>query len=158
MAALSLVYRRPRYLVLAAVLFAVMATFYLWSSQVLLIVNGSVSSLVEPSFIAAALLLAFLFGVTVPMQVYAIRLAAASTKQTGGTVLGAVLGTASMTCCAPVVVPSLLSLLGFSGTTILGINGVLHRYWLPLATLGIILLAYSFFSVVQGMSRECSFE
>lgn len=143
---------------LAAALFVLMATFYLWSSQVLLIANGSVSFLVEPPFIGTALLLAFLFGVTVPMQIYAIRLAASSAQQTSGTVLGAVLGTASMTCCAPVIVPSLLSLLGFSGTTILGINGVLHRYWLPLAALGIILLAYSFFSVLQGMTRECALE
>lgn len=158
MGALDIVYRQPRYVVLAAVLFSVMAIFYLWSSQVLLIANGSVSFLVEPPFIAAALVLAALFALTLPMQVYAVRLAAASAPQTGGTVLGAVLGTASMTCCAPVLLPSLLSLLGFSGTTILGINGVLHRYWLPLATLGIILLAYSFVSVVQGLNRECALE
>ncbi len=158
MDALGLVYRQPRYLLLAMALFAGMAIFYLWSSQVLLIANGSVSFLAEPPFIAAALLLAFLFAVTLPMQVYAVRLAATSARQTGGTVLGAVLGTASMTCCAPVLLPSLLSLLGFSGTAILGINGMLHRYWLPLATLGIILLGYSFFSVVQGMNRECAFQ
>jgi hypothetical protein len=158
MDALGLVYRQPRYLLLAAVLFAVMAIFYLWSSQVLLIANGSISFLVEPPFIAAALVLAFLFALTLPMQVYAVRLAATSAQRTGGTVLGAVLGTASMTCCAPVLLPSLLSLLGFSGTSILGINGMLHRYWLPLATLGIILLAYSLFSVVQGLNRECAIE
>ncbi len=153
---LGLVYRRPSYLLLAGGLFVVASIFYLWSSQVLLISNGSVSFLVEPPFIGAALLLALLFSLTLPLQIYAVRLAAAPAGGTGGTVLGALLGTASMTCCAPVLLPSLLSLLGFSGTTILGVNGALHRYWLPLATLGIILLAYSLVSGLQSLHRECS--
>ncbi len=155
MTAFRLVYRSPWNVLLALVAFAVMAVFYLWSSEVLVISRHGISFLVHPQFIAAALIMALLFGLLVPLLVYAARLAAASAAQTGGTALGAVFGTMSMTCCAPVILPAILSLLGFSGTTILSLNETLNRFWLPLATLGIILLTYSLVSVVQSLNLEC---
>jgi hypothetical protein len=100
--------------------------------------------------------MALLFGLLVPLLVYATRLAAATASQTGGTALGAVFGTVSMTCCAPVILPALLSLLGFSGTTILRLNQITNRFWLPLAVAGIILLSYSLISVVQALDLSCS--
>lgn len=155
MAILVLVYRRPAYVLLAVGAFAVSLFFYLWSSQVITVGPYGLAVLVEVPFMAAAAVLAVLFGLTLPLQIYAIRAAASATAATGGTVLGVLAGTASMSCCAPVIFPALLSLLGFSGTSILGLNGLLHRYWLPLATLGIILLAYSLLSTVGALEAPC---
>ena len=97
-----------------------------------------------------------LFGFELPLLVYAARLAVATASQTGGSALGAIIGTASMTCCAPVILPSILSFLGFSGTTILSVNLTLNRFWLPLAVAGVILLAYSLLSVIQSLEMACT--
>lgn len=156
MAAIRLVYHIPWNVFSALVAFAAMAVLYLWSSQVLVISRGGVSVLPEPRFIAAALIMAALFGLLVPLLVYAGRLAAASTSQAGGTALGAILGTVSMTCCAPVLLPAILSLVGFSGTAILQLNQTLNRFWMPLAVAGIILLSYSLVSVIRSLDLECS--
>jgi hypothetical protein len=156
MAALRLVYRSPWNVLLAFGAFVVAAAFYLWSSQVLVVSQHGVSVLVQVQFITAALILALLFGLVVPLLVYAARLAAVSASQTGGTALGAIFGTVSMTCCAPVILPAILSLLGFSGVTILRLNETVNRFWIPLATAGIILLIYSLVSVVQALNLECS--
>ena len=156
MTALRLVYRSAWNGLLALVAFVVMAVFYLWSSQVLVVSRHGISFLVQTQFVGAALIMALLFGLVVPLLVYAVRLATASAAQTGGTALGALFGTASMTCCAPVILPSILSLLGFSGTTILRLNLTLNRFWMPLAVAGIILLTYSLASAVQSLNLECS--
>lgn len=156
MAAFRLVYRSPWNVLLAIAAFTVMAGFYLWSSQVLVVSPHGITFVPGTQFVAAALIMALLFGLVVPLILYAARLAAASASQAGGTALGAILGTVSMTCCAPVVLPAILSLLGFSGTTILGLNQTVNRFWLPLAVAGIILLSYSLVSVIQALSLECS--
>jgi hypothetical protein len=139
MAALRLVYRSPGNMALALAAFGAMTGFYLWSSQVLVVGRHGVSILVQRQYIAAALIMALLFGLLLPLLIYAVRLAAAGAAQSGGTVLAAIFGTLSMTCCAPVVLPSILSFLGFSGTSILSVNETLNRFWLPLATISIIL-------------------
>lgn len=155
MTAVRLVYGRPGNILFGLIAFAVMGTFYLWSSQVLAFSGHGVSVLVAPTFIAAAAIMALLFGFLLPLEVYAFRLAVSTTTQTGGTVLGAIAGTTSMTCCAPVILPSVLSLLGFSGTSILGINSTLNRYWVPLATISVILLTYAIMSVIRSLNLEC---
>ncbi|GAC1520560.1 MAG: hypothetical protein NVS2B16_27730 [Chloroflexota bacterium] len=155
MTSLAQTFRRPAYALLGVLAFAASLLFYLWSSQVLTLGTSGVAFLPETSFISAAVVMASLFGLTLPVQVYAIRAAAAATTTTGGTLLGVIVGTASMSCCAPVVLPALLSFLGFSGTTILGLNGLFHRYWLPLATLSSILLAYSLVSTTVSLTSTC---
>ncbi len=155
MLALRLIYRRAGNVSLALIAFVVMAVFYLWSAQVLTFSPHGVSVLFEPLFAGAALVLAALFAILLPVLIYALRLAHASAGATGGTFLGALLGTASMTCCAPVLLPALLSLLGFSGTSILGINGLLNRYFLPLAVASAMFLLYSLVTTVQSLNLEC---
>lgn len=155
MDALRLVYRNPWNVLLALVAFVAIGLFYLWSSQVLVIGPHGVSIFLEPQFVVAALILALLFGVVVPVIAYAARLAAASAPQAGGTALGAIFGTVSMTCCAPVVLPAILSLLGFSGTAILHLNQTVNRFWMVLAVAGVILLSFSLVSVVQSLNLEC---
>lgn len=153
--ALRLVYGQAVSWVVAAIAFGGMAILLLWSSQVLTVEGATVHVFIQTGFVVAALLIAALFAILLPMQVYALRLAAATTRQTGGTVVGALIGTASMSCCAPVILPSILSVLGFSGTTILSFNLTVERYWLPLATASVILLVYSLLSVARSLELEC---
>ncbi len=108
MSAIRRVYRRPPYVVLAIVLFLAMAAFYLWDSQVLVVDRSGVSVFVQPLFAVAAVVMALLFGLAIPMQIFAVRVAASTALGAGAPIAGVVLGTASMTCCAPVLIPSLL--------------------------------------------------
>ncbi len=155
MLAVYLVFRRPWNIALATTAFAAMEVFYLWNSQVLTISPNGLSYLIEPDFLVAGTVIALLFGIEVPLIIRAVSLAAASASQTGGTVIGALLGVASMTCCAPVVLPPILSLLGATGTSILGLDTALHRFWLPLATASVVCLVYSLVSLVQNINLEC---
>lgn len=152
---LRLVYGQRRYAVASLLLFPLLAIFYAWAAQVLLVGPQGLSLLLEPDVITVIVVLAFVFAVTVPLQVYAARVAAAGARQVGGTILGVLTGTASMSCCAPVLLPAVLSLIGFSGTTILSVNLTIHRYFVPLAVLGIILLGSSMVSTVSSLGRAC---
>jgi hypothetical protein len=153
--ALRLVYGKPMSWAIAVFAFIGMTILLLWSSQVVSF-RGGVQVFAQTNFIVAALLIAALFAILLPMQVLAVRLAAVTARQTGGTMLGVFAGTASMSCCAPVIFPSILSVLGFSGTTILSFNLTVERYWLPLATGSIILLLYALLSVARSLELECS--
>jgi hypothetical protein len=154
-ASFGLVYRDFRNALAAVVLFGVMTLLLLWTGNVVSFSQSQWHLVPNVSYIASSLLIGALFGCAVPMQVVATRLAAATAASTGGTVLGAVAGTASLTCCAPVVLPSVLSLVGFSGTEILSVNSVLHRFWLPLTTLSVVLLSLSLYSVAQSLQVRC---
>lgn len=155
-AALRLVYSNRAYLAAAAVLFGAVLLFYLWSAQVLIFSGSGPVVLVEPDLIGAAMLLAVLFAISLPLQVYALRLALSSTRQTGGTILGLLVGGVSMSCCTPVLLPALLSLIGFSGTSILSVNLAVHRYFVPLTLLGVALLAYSMASTAASLADTCA--
>ena len=154
-ASFRLVYRDGRNVLAAIVLFAAMTLLLLWTGNVVSFSQSQWHLVPSVSYIASSLLIGALFGCAVPMQLVAVRMAAATAASTGGTVLGAVAGTASLTCCAPVVLPSVLSLVGFSGTEILSVNSVLHRFWLPLTTLSVLLLALSLYSVAQSLQLRC---
>lgn len=53
------------------------------------------------------------------------------------------------------MLPAALSPIGASGTTILSFTLTVHRYFVPLALLGIILLSYSMVSTVSSLGRAC---
>jgi len=158
LASVRFVYGQRSYVAAAVLLFPVVFIFYVWAGQVLIVGRGNLSILLEPDIIIAAAVLAALFAVSLPLQVYALRLALVGTRQTGGTILGLVVGSLSMSCCAPIILPALLSLIGFSGTTILSVNLTLHRYFVPLALLGAMLLTYSLLSTASSLARTCVLE
>jgi hypothetical protein len=155
LAALRLVFRQPVYILSSLLLFPVVALFYAWAAQVVILGSGGVSWLIEPDFIAAILILAALIAISLPLQIYAGRLAVIGAEQAGSGLLGVLAGTASMSCCAPVLLPAILSLIGFSGATILSVNLTIHRYFLPLALLGIVFLGYSILSTASSLGRSC---
>jgi hypothetical protein len=155
-ASFGLVYRDDRNVLAAIGLFAAMTVLLLWTGNVISISQSHWHLVASASSIVSSLLIGALFGCVVPMQIMAARMAAATATSTGGTVLGALAGTASLTCCAPVVLPSILSLAGFSGTEILNVNGVLHRFSLPLTTLSVVLLSLALVSVAQSLQLRCA--
>lgn len=153
---LRLVYGRPWNMAASAILFPIVAVFYAWAGQVLLFDTRGPSVLVEPDVIVVAAILAALLSVSLPLQVFAVRRALAGARQTGSTALGLIIGTISMSCCAPVLLPAILSLVGLTGTTILSVNLGVHRYFVPLAVTGTVLLAYSIVSTSSSIVGDCS--
>jgi hypothetical protein len=153
--ALRLVFGHRRYTAAALLLFPLVAIFYAWSAQVLIVDRRSVSLLIEPDAMVAIVILASLLAVSLPLQVYALRLVVGGVRETGSSILGLLVGTASMSCCAPVLLPAVLSLIGFSGTAILSVNISIHRYFVPLAALSAMLLGYSVLSTASSLGRAC---
>jgi hypothetical protein len=87
-------------------------------------------------------ILALLFGLLLPLQVAAVAKARSAAGTAGG-VLGTLFGVLSMSCCAPLILPALLSFVGFSGMTLLQVNVAVHDWATPLtiASIGFMLLA-----------------
>ncbi|HLJ66878.1 MAG TPA: hypothetical protein VKX16_05915 [Chloroflexota bacterium] len=153
--ALRLAFGERRYAVAAFLLFPIVAIFYAWAAQVLIVDRHGLSMLVEPDVMAAIVILASLLAVSLPLQVYAFRIALVGVGETGGSVLGLLVGTASMSCCAPLLLPAVLSLIGFSGAAILSVNVAIHRFFVPLAALSAVLLGYSILSTASSVGRTC---
>jgi hypothetical protein len=92
--------------------------------------------------IVTMVVLAALFGLLLPLQVAAV-IKARSAAGTAGGLLGTVFGVLGMSCCAPLILPALLSFVGFSGMTLLQVNIAVHEWATPLtiASIGFMLLA-----------------
>jgi len=99
---------------------------------------------------------AALFGLLVPLEWAAVTKArqAAAVAGAGG-VLGPVFGILSMSCCAPLLAPALLSFIGFSGTTLLNVNATLHELSTPLTLASLVLLVLSIGLVSHTISAAC---
>lgn len=153
--ALRLVFGQRRYAVAAFSLCPIVVIFYAWAAQVFTIDRHGISTLFEPDVMVAIVTLASLLAIALPLQFYAFRLHIAGASETSSNVLGFLLGTASMSCCAPVLLPGVLSLIGVSGATILSINVTVHRYFVPLAALSALLLGYSVISTASSLDQGC---
>jgi len=86
--------------------------------------------------------LAGLFGLLLPLEVAAVAKARSAAGGAGG-VLGTLFGMFSMSCCAPLILPALLSFVGFSGITLLQVNVTVHEWATPLSivSIGFMLVA-----------------
>ena len=94
-------------------------------------------------------ILAILFGLLLPLEVTALGRARVRAGAAGaGGFFGPVFGIVSMSCCAPLLAPALLSFVGFSGTTLLNVNATLHELSMPLtlASVGLMLLSIGLIS------------
>ncbi len=116
--ALRLVFRGHGYVVAAVVTTLIMGAFYAWAGQlVTFYLDGSVYVDPDPAHLAALAALALLTGLVLPVQVFAARRGAWGVRQAGTGVMGLVAGIGSLTCCSPLLIPAVLALVGFSGTT-----------------------------------------
>ncbi|MDQ6669216.1 MAG: hypothetical protein M3069_00355 [Chloroflexota bacterium] len=86
--------------------------------------------------------LAVLFGLLLPLEVAAVARARSVAGGAGG-VFGTIFGMLSMSCCAPLILPAVLSFVGFSGMTLLQVNVAVHEWATPLTigSIGFMLVA-----------------
>ena len=124
--------------------------------------TGMITFLPEGPFIELNLLristllaLVTLSGLVVPMQLFAIRKAKNGLKTSPSGLGGLLTGFATMSCCAPLLLPALLSFIGFSGTQLLFLNTTLKQYILPLSMLSVILLFTSLLMVSRSVVASC---
>ncbi|HLG70315.1 MAG TPA: hypothetical protein VK009_07815 [Chloroflexota bacterium] len=104
--------------------------------------------------LAALILLAALFGLLLPLEIAAIGKARASIGVAGATA-STVAGLLSMSCCAPLIVPALLSFVGFSGMAILDFDTTLSQYETPLTLASIALMLVSLVLVSRTLAAAC---
>jgi len=98
--------------------------------------------------------LAVLFGLLLPLEVAAVAKARSVAGGTGG-VLGTVFGMLSMSCCAPLILPALLSFVGFSGMTLLQVNVTVHEWATPLTIVSIGFMLVAIGLVSRTITAAC---
>lgn len=108
----------------------------------------------NPIRIGTLLALVLLSGLVVPMQWYALK-QARNVKAGASGIGGIFAGMATMSCCAPLLLPALLSFLGFSGTQLLFLNMTVRQYVLPLSLFSIGLLALSLYMASRSVAPLC---
>jgi hypothetical protein len=71
----------------------------------------------------------------VPLQVAAIRQvrAAARIQAGAGFALASLSGIAAVSCCSPLILPTVLGFLGATGSTVPDANLAAHRWFVPLS-------------------------
>ncbi len=177
--ALQIVYRERPYQASAVVVGLLTAAGVSWATQFVSYFPGSgLFWDVTPLRLIEVLTLAGSLGLLIPMQVYVLRKGprsatitpdklktqgerAVSTSRLRSFVpglsfgLGAVFGLACLVCCAPLLLPALLALLGASGSLILTLNTRLVQ-WTVLLFLGSLLLCgVTLLLLAQNVTAVC---
>ena len=89
-----------------------------------------------------------------PLEVAAIAKARSAASTAGG-LFGTVFGVLSMSCCAPLILPALLSFLGFSGMALLQVNVTVYEWTTPLTLASIVLMVLSIGLVSRTITAVC---
>jgi|SRR5690348_15701742 len=108
----------------------------------------------QPVELANMLALAALFGILAPLEVAAISKARAAQSAASG-LAGVVAAVGGVSCCAPVLLPALLSFIGFSGSALLGFNASMRRLAGPLELASVVLLVASIALVSRTLTAAC---
>jgi hypothetical protein len=177
--ALQIVYRERPYQAAAVLLGILAAAGFSWATQLVSYFPGSgLFWDITPLRLIEVLTLAGSLGLLVPMQVYVLRKGKrsgtitpdnlktqeereASTSRlrsfvpglSGG--LGAVFGIACLTCCAPLLFPALLVLLGASGSFILTLNIRLVQWSGPLFLGSLLFCGVALLLQAQNVTAAC---
>lgn len=155
--ALREVYHRPGYLAAAVCLAFLSAAILAWSGQVVTVFpEGGVFIDADAWTVLGLVGAAILLGVTLPLHWFAWRRSAGTGAAQGIGALGTIFSVGSLSCCAPLLVPGLLGLLGFSGSSVLALNLRLHQLRLPLTLLALAFLTSSFVMGVASVTRSCA--
>jgi hypothetical protein len=150
------VYRQRTYQVAAIIGAAAMAILLAWSSQIVTIFpEGGIFLDVDALTLVGITLAAILMGITLPLHWFAWRRARVVVPASGLGVVGTLFSVGSLSCCAPLVLPGVLSLLGFSGSTLLAFNLRLHQLRLPLTALAIAFLLVSLWIGIRNVASSC---
>ena len=156
--AARLVFRDPFNLALGLVAALGCAVLLCWSGQI--VTRAPLGGLywdLDSGRLAAIAAISLAFGVAVPLQLAAVRQARAATRVRAGAgfALASLSGIAAVSCCSPLVLPTVLSFLGATGTTILGANLAAHRWFLPLSAISVALLMLTSALALRDLGRSC---
>jgi hypothetical protein len=152
--ALGLAFARPWTYVVALASAGAMALLLGWSSGLLAQYPTGWELTASPQELLTLLAIAVLFGLLVPLEIAALTKARNAVGTVGG-VAGAVTGILSLSCCAPLLIPSLLSFVGLSGTALVAFNLTVRDYLGPLAILSVALMAGSIVLVSRTLRSAC---
>ncbi|HUZ70784.1 MAG TPA: hypothetical protein VMU65_13830 [Candidatus Saccharimonadales bacterium] len=150
------VYGRGAYR-MAAVLIALGAgALLVWSSAIVTIFpTGGIFIDADLLTLATIVITSLLLGASLPLHWYAWRRSVGSARSRGLGGLAALLSIGSLSCCAPLLIPGLLSLVGVSGTSILATTVRLHSWRLPLFLAAVFLLTVSLVTGLRGAGDAC---
>lgn len=110
--------------------------------------------LVTPEKVVVFAVLALLVGVATALQTAALRLRLSGRGGASGA-MGLVLAFVGASCCTPLLWPALLSMLGVSGVTLLGVNIAIHRwFWLAVAA-AVLTLLVGIVQTARAMTAKC---
>ncbi len=150
------VYRQRTYQLAAIIGAVAMATLLAWSSQIVTVFpEGGLFLDVDALTLVSIALAAGLMGITLPLHWFAWRRARLGARASGLGLVGTLFSVGSLSCCAPLLLPGVLSLLGFSGSTLLAFNLHLHQLRLPLTALAIAFLLVSLWIGLRNVTRSC---
>ncbi len=150
------VYRQRTYQLAAIIGATGMAILLVWSSQIVTVFpQGGIFLDVDALTLVSIALAAALMGVTLPLHWYAWRRTRVVAPASGMGLVGTLFSVGSLSCCAPLLVPGVLSLLGFSGSTLLAFNLRLHQLRVPLTALAIAFLLVSLWIGLRNVTRSC---
>jgi hypothetical protein len=152
--ALAIGFRRPWAYVLALGAALAMALLLVWGSGLLAHYSTGWVVIADPEEMATLAILSVLFGMLVPLEVAAVTKARSLVGVAGG-LAGTLTGILSVSCCAPLLIPTLLSFVGFSGTALVTFNLVVRDYLGPLAVLSIVLMGLSIVLVARTITAVC---
>jgi hypothetical protein len=155
--AFVIAFHRPRAYVTAGLGSAVMIALLIWSGGFLQYYprtgwefDASLSERIS------VVVVGVLFGALLRLELAALGKARAAAGAAGaGGIIGPVFGIVSMSCCAPLLAPAILSFVGFSGTTLLNVNATLHELSTPLTLTAIVLLLVSVILVSRTVTASC---
>jgi len=105
--------------------------------------------------VATIIVLAVLFGALLPLEVAAIAKARGAAGTAGG-FFGTVFGILSMSCCAPLILPALLSFVGFSGMTVLQVNIAVHEWATAIMIISIAFMLLAIGLVSRTITQACA--
>jgi hypothetical protein len=152
--ALAIGFARPWAYVLAVGAAVLMALLLVWGSGLLAHYPTGWVVIADPEEMATIAILSVLFGMLVPLEVAAMTRARSLVGVAGG-LAGTVTGILSVSCCAPLLIPTLLSFVGFSGTALVMFNVAVRDYLGPLAVLSFVLMALSIVLVARTVTAVC---
>lgn len=153
--AMNIVFQDIKYVILGLIAALLLGAVFVFSSGMLTFFPEGPFIDFNPLRVTTLLALVILSGFVVPMQLFAIQKARAGLKNSSSGIGGLFVGIATMSCCTPLLLPALLSFIGFSGTQLLFLNITLRQYVLPLSILSVALLSISLFLVSRSVVAAC---
>ncbi len=157
--AARLVFRDPFNIAIGLVAALGCAVLLCWSGQI--VTRAPLGGLywnLDTQRLVAIAAISLAFGLAVPLQLAAVKQARAVARVRGGAgfALASLSGIAAVSCCSPLILPTILGFFGATGTTVLDANLSAHRWFLPLSAASVALLLLTSALALRDLGRACA--